>query len=316
MDNIKFYKWPGKLLITLFVLSIFPWPYGFYQFLRLIAFIIFIYYFLYFKKNKDKSHLYWVLIILSFIYNPIFPIFLYSKFLWIIIDIFSIYIIIKIFNHNIINNMFCIKCGKELEKSSPFCPFCGEKQEDGQKKETSDDELHEKYIESLFDSKKRSEILDKALSDPTEKTLSNISDNQFISFKEANQDALNNLTYKSVEKINRLFLVSSLSGYILYLIEKYPDINKLSKIEDITKDYIDDSFDKLLEDWKEKSKENIPEESLLRLLNTNKFLLDGNLEDHEELQNLTNKTIEDFKKGLFQTSMFGYLISKIEDKKR
>lgn len=73
--------------ITLFI-SCLPFPYGFYTLSRLIVFIsigILIYDLYRFHQNNTNQII--ILGIIGLLFNPIFPVYLNNKFLWILIDL-------------------------------------------------------------------------------------------------------------------------------------------------------------------------------------------------------------------------------------
>ena len=80
------------ILLLLAIPSI--WPYGYYIFLRWVIFgsSIFVVY-----RLSKISFNYWVLAfgIITFLFNPIFPIYL-NKFSWVVIDLVSAFMFFKI----------------------------------------------------------------------------------------------------------------------------------------------------------------------------------------------------------------------------
>ena len=75
-----------KFTAFILFLAILPMPYGFYIFIRLIVTIVSL--FAAFKIVNRNSNDFWFLIILSVLFNPIIPVFLF-KLAWIPIDILS-----------------------------------------------------------------------------------------------------------------------------------------------------------------------------------------------------------------------------------
>ena len=116
MSNI-IKTWPAKLGIAILIITIFPWEYGIYMFGKLVVFIIAIYYCYYnYQKGREKQNKYfWYFLIALILYNPILPMHLFYRTLWIIMDIILIILFIKYIkdlnsglfplNHQI----FCIK---------------------------------------------------------------------------------------------------------------------------------------------------------------------------------------------------------------
>ena len=83
------------LTITAFLLllGILPLPYGFYIFLRLIVTIVSL--FAAFKIVERQSNSFWILIIISILFNPIIPVFLF-KLAWIPIDLITSFYFFKL----------------------------------------------------------------------------------------------------------------------------------------------------------------------------------------------------------------------------
>ena len=83
-----------KATIAVLVIAMFPLPVALYSLVRIVVFSCACYYaYKLFQKSYDSQAI--VFAILAFIYNPIFQIYLYSKGLWIIIDIIAIIFIYK-----------------------------------------------------------------------------------------------------------------------------------------------------------------------------------------------------------------------------
>ena len=87
-------KWKVKLKIlrTLFILcaiacfvAVFNWPIGYYTFLRILvsigaaAIVI--------KNFEEKTNSFYIFLVIFILFNPIFPIYLNQKLIWIPIDI-------------------------------------------------------------------------------------------------------------------------------------------------------------------------------------------------------------------------------------
>jgi len=73
--------------IVAMIIGLFPVPYGYFTFLKIIVCPILIYYAVKLTDVKNISPvLRWTFIVLVFIYNPILQFHLYSKFPWIVIN--------------------------------------------------------------------------------------------------------------------------------------------------------------------------------------------------------------------------------------
>ena len=69
-------------------IGILPMPIGYYTLLRLVVCACAIYYSFYSKQNNDEM----AMLIFGFVvilYNPIFPIYLYEKSIWIVLNIIT-----------------------------------------------------------------------------------------------------------------------------------------------------------------------------------------------------------------------------------
>ena len=87
-NNIKINLYPGAIASMLLLLSFFGWSYGYYTILRWFTAGISVYYayFLY-TEHKEKIAWFWGLVIIAILFNPIAPIYLYSKAIWNIVDV-------------------------------------------------------------------------------------------------------------------------------------------------------------------------------------------------------------------------------------
>ena len=100
IKGIKFTKTPAVIAVIMLLLTFFDWPYGYYNFLRIVVTGIAIYYAYYlYEIIKEQDFWFWSLVIIIILFNPIFPIYLGDKSVWGVIDtivaIFFISLIIK-----------------------------------------------------------------------------------------------------------------------------------------------------------------------------------------------------------------------------
>ena len=98
--TLKFYIFPAIIAIIFLLLTFFDWSYSFYKILRIIITVVAAYYaYCLYKTLKRTDFWFWVLVGTAILFNPIFPIYLYDKTIWGIIDIavaiFFIVLIIK-----------------------------------------------------------------------------------------------------------------------------------------------------------------------------------------------------------------------------
>ena len=81
--------------IVVMIIGVFSMPIGYYNIVRVVVFASALYFcFNLYKLNNDFSsnREIWFFGVIAFLYNPIFPVYLYVKFLWIIINIITAYI--------------------------------------------------------------------------------------------------------------------------------------------------------------------------------------------------------------------------------
>jgi len=99
-DKLEFYLWPGIMILVLLSFSFFPWPYGFYTFLKIVVTAVSIYYAYYLYEVMRQSDIwFWILVAIVILFNPIFPIYLHSKALWggidIVVMLYFVFFLIK-----------------------------------------------------------------------------------------------------------------------------------------------------------------------------------------------------------------------------
>ena len=101
MDNpkeIKFTKWPALFASGLLLLSFLTWPYAYYTFLRIGITGVAIYYAYYLYSIKRQGFWFWGFVVIAVLFNPIVPIYLKDKSIWVILDVATaIYFIISLF---------------------------------------------------------------------------------------------------------------------------------------------------------------------------------------------------------------------------
>lgn len=84
--------------IVIMLIGILPMPIGYYSIVRIIVFVCSLYFcFKIYEKNKNISgnHELWFFSIIALIYNPIFPIYLYAKIMWVIINLITAYLFFR-----------------------------------------------------------------------------------------------------------------------------------------------------------------------------------------------------------------------------
>ncbi len=84
--NEKSIFWLSPIIIM--TIGLFPMPYGYYTITRLVVSGCSIYYVYQFKQNNDQTFM-WVFGFIAILYNPIIPIHLYEKVVWIPVNIIT-----------------------------------------------------------------------------------------------------------------------------------------------------------------------------------------------------------------------------------
>jgi len=80
--------------IVVLVIALFPLPIGYYTLSRLVVSACALYYAVQFHKRNNTTYT-WIYGFIVVLYNPIIPIYLYEKFIWIIVNLITIYIFYK-----------------------------------------------------------------------------------------------------------------------------------------------------------------------------------------------------------------------------
>ncbi len=80
--------------IVVLVIGIFPLPLGYYTLSRLVVCASALYFALNYYKKKNQTNL-WIFGFIAVLYNPIIPVYLYEKAIWIIVNIITIYLFYK-----------------------------------------------------------------------------------------------------------------------------------------------------------------------------------------------------------------------------
>ena len=86
-DNKKIF-WLSPIVVLL--IGILPLPIGYYTLSRLVVCAAAIYFTHNFYKKKDNTKL-WIFGFIAVLYNPIIPIYLYEKIIWIIVNLITVY---------------------------------------------------------------------------------------------------------------------------------------------------------------------------------------------------------------------------------
>ena len=80
--------------IVVLLIALFPLPIGYYTLSRLVVSACALYYAIQFHKRNNTTYT-WIYGFLVVLYNPIIPIYLYEKFIWIVVNLITVYIFFK-----------------------------------------------------------------------------------------------------------------------------------------------------------------------------------------------------------------------------
>ena len=86
--------------IIILIIAIFPIPVGYYNLTRLLVSACALYYAIHYYKKKNTTNA-WIYGFIVALYNPINPIFLYDKFIWIVVNLITILVFYKIDGKNL-----------------------------------------------------------------------------------------------------------------------------------------------------------------------------------------------------------------------
>ena len=84
MNNKIFWIAP----IAIMAIGFLPMPYGFYNLSRIVVCGCSLYYAYQFFQNKDNTFV-WIFGFLAVLYNPIIPVYLYEKEIWMVVNIIT-----------------------------------------------------------------------------------------------------------------------------------------------------------------------------------------------------------------------------------
>lgn len=91
-------KFPAILAIVFLAISIFPLGISYY-FLKLLVCGVSIYYCVrLYSSKQNQINYFWYFLFIAILYNPIFPIYLFVRLYWIVIDIVVLIIYVKFIN--------------------------------------------------------------------------------------------------------------------------------------------------------------------------------------------------------------------------
>ena len=80
--------------IIVLAIGILPMPIGYYPLSRLVVCAAALYFAHNFYKKKDNTNL-WIFGFIAVLYNPIIPVYLYEKAIWIVVNLITIFLFYK-----------------------------------------------------------------------------------------------------------------------------------------------------------------------------------------------------------------------------
>jgi hypothetical protein len=80
--------------IVVLAIGILPLPIGYYTLSRLVVCASAIYFAYNFNKKNNQTNL-WIFGFIAVLYNPIIPVYLYEKIIWVVVNIITIYLFYK-----------------------------------------------------------------------------------------------------------------------------------------------------------------------------------------------------------------------------
>jgi hypothetical protein len=80
--------------IIVLAIGILPMPIGYYTLSRLVVCAAALYFTISFYKKKDSTNL-WIFGFIAILYNPIIPVYLYEKAIWIVVNLITIFLFFK-----------------------------------------------------------------------------------------------------------------------------------------------------------------------------------------------------------------------------
>ncbi|MFH1182739.1 MAG: DUF6804 family protein [Candidatus Moraniibacteriota bacterium] len=94
--EMKLTRMPAIIASIMLLLTFLDWPSGYYTLLRIAVTGISVYYAFYtYSVQKKLDVWFWILVAIAVLFNPIFPIYLYDKSIWWIIDIATAVLLIS-----------------------------------------------------------------------------------------------------------------------------------------------------------------------------------------------------------------------------
>jgi len=88
--SMKFSMLPAKFAFALLLFLILPLPYPFYTLIKIPVCIVAVYYCVkLYQKNHSQPQPFWALLGIAILFNPLLPIHLFFRTLWIVVDIAS-----------------------------------------------------------------------------------------------------------------------------------------------------------------------------------------------------------------------------------
>ena len=214
--------------------------------------------------------------------------------------------------------MFCTNCGKNIEKDSKFCQFCGAKIS-GEGRENrndntirSEENLWDKFVE-IYSSKdeERKKFEDNSSNEVWE-LINRISVNTFESFIEEHKKVLNKQPYKAIEDLKLSYQLAASAGYWFWMSEALLNKERLGKVGKI-------DFEKFITEWQKDAIDNyaqiskkLSEELMVGMSDFHNIRIESLFETAPSLKELSNELIKKLKGELLMEILWGYIAGLTE----
>lgn len=226
--------------------------------------------------------------------------------------------------------MYCNNCGKQIDKDSTFCQFCGHKiatidptshskvtshKENGKPRssKTKKDLLWDKFAE-VYDAKDDDrEQFDRLSSEAIWELIERLYTNAFETFIQEKKKDLNPQPYKAIESLKNLYLYAVLGGYRLWIAEALLDGKELGKFKSF-------DIDKFVEEWKaydfQKAMKGISDEMGVCMSMYLEHRMSILMENAPSIKDLSNTSVEELRNSITFQIINGYLAGEVESKFR
>jgi len=223
--------------------------------------------------------------------------------------------------------MYCNNCGKQIEKDSIFCQFCGNNVAEEKSEHKSSDSSKMEEVKSETAKKGKSDLLwekfaevydakddekkhfDGLSSEYIWELIERLYTNAFESFIQEKKNELNSQPYKSVEALKNLYLYAVLGGYRLWIAEAILEEKSLGKFKSF-------DIDKFVEEWKiydfQKGMKNVSDEMGACMTQYLEHRMNTFIENSPSIKEVSNATMEELRSSITFQIINGYLAGEVE----